>query len=163
MKRKGNTSDYTNQRNEELRAAFFSQGQYSTSDSVLKKTLQTPASRFWVDPDRARDIMSRIEKDPDCMKKMYPERKRMYTALYEKYCEIRRQFPDQPKIQAVTIAIYSGAPEFFLSTITGKHDDMLMTRAIGLHICLNEMTTPRPADAPTPYHTLRRAFTPPLF
>lgn len=26
--------------------------------------------------------------------------------------------------------------------ITGKHDDILMTRAIGLHICLNEMTQP---------------------
>lgn len=28
--------------------------------------------------------------------------------------------------------------------ISGKHDDMLMTRAIGLHICINEMTDPKP-------------------
>lgn len=27
--------------------------------------------------------------------------------------------------------------------ISGKHDDMLMTRAIGLHICFNEMTRPQ--------------------
>ena len=27
--------------------------------------------------------------------------------------------------------------------ITGKHDDLLMTRAIGLHICFNEMELPR--------------------
>jgi hypothetical protein len=27
--------------------------------------------------------------------------------------------------------------------ITGKHDDLLMTRAIGLHICFYEMDTPR--------------------
>lgn len=27
--------------------------------------------------------------------------------------------------------------------ITGKHDDLLMTRAIGLHICFNEMEIPR--------------------
>lgn len=28
--------------------------------------------------------------------------------------------------------------------VSGKHDDMLMTRAIGLHIALNEMAAPRP-------------------
>jgi hypothetical protein len=27
--------------------------------------------------------------------------------------------------------------------ITGKHDDLLMTRAIGLHICFNEMELPK--------------------
>ena len=26
--------------------------------------------------------------------------------------------------------------------IDGKHDDLLVTRAIGLHICFNEMDTP---------------------
>ena len=32
--------------------------------------------------------------------------------------------------------------------ISGKHDDMLMTRAIGLHICFNEMCAPVRTDAP---------------
>ncbi|MDE6023373.1 MAG: terminase, partial [Muribaculaceae bacterium] len=46
--------------------------------------------------------------------------------------------------------------------ITGKHDDMLMTRAIGLHICLNEMTPPVPiSSAPRP--TLRRIHQPSFF
>ena len=27
--------------------------------------------------------------------------------------------------------------------VTGKHDDMLMTRAIGMHVCFNEMRAPR--------------------
>ncbi|MDE6855447.1 MAG: hypothetical protein K2J34_03145, partial [Muribaculaceae bacterium] len=47
--------------------------------------------------------------------------------------------------------------------ITGKHDDMLMTRAIGLHICLNEMTDPRPTDALRPRAQLRGAIQPNLF
>ena len=47
--------------------------------------------------------------------------------------------------------------------ITGKHDDMLMTRAIGLHICLNEMTDPRPTDALRPRAQLRGAIQPTLF
>ena len=115
MKKKGNTSDFIAQRNAELKKAFFSQDHYSTSDASLAKTLKTPTSRFWVDPDRARDVMSRIEHDPKCMDGMDAERRRMYGALFEKYQEIRRQYPDQSKIQAVTMAIYSGAPEFYLS------------------------------------------------
>lgn len=116
MKKKGSTSDFMHQRNAELRAAFFNQGQYSTSDKVLERTLRTPTSRFWVDPDRARDVISRIEKDPEYIDTMYPERRRMYSSLFRKYREIKRQFPTRSKIQAVTMAIYSGAPEFFLST-----------------------------------------------
>ena len=115
MKKKGSTSDFIDQRNAELRAAFFSQEQYSTSDKAMEKTLRTPASRFWVDPDRARDVISRIEKDPKFLEGMYPERRRMYDALIRKYNEIRRQFPSRSKIHAVTMAIYSGAPEFYLS------------------------------------------------
>ncbi|MDE5586271.1 MAG: hypothetical protein K2I92_08010 [Muribaculaceae bacterium] len=115
MKKKGSTSDFISQRNAELRKAFFSQNHYSTSDTVMKQTISTPSSRFWVDPARARDIISRIEKDPDILQRMYPERKRMYAALYRKYREIQSRFPARSKIQNVTMAIYSGAPEFFIS------------------------------------------------
>ena len=115
MKKKGSTSDFTGQRNKELRAAFFSQDNYSTSDANMRQTVKSPSSRFWVDPDRARDMMSRIEKDPDCLLGMNEERRRMYAELFRKYQQICRQFPGQSKIRSVTMAIYSGAPEFYLS------------------------------------------------
>lgn len=51
---------------------------------------------------------------------------------------------------------YERRPNGSYGAVTGKHDDMLMTRAIGLHICLNEMTEPRRRDA-APKPTLRRA------
>ncbi len=115
MKRKGSTSDFIPQRNSELRAAFFNQGIYSTADPVMQKTVKCPASRFWVDPERARDVISRMEKDPESTKGMHLERQRMYEALYKRYQEIRQQFPHHNKIEALSIAIYSGAPEFYLS------------------------------------------------
>ena len=40
--------------------------------------------------------------------------------------------------------------------ITGKHDDLLMTRAIGLHICFNEMDLPRIINKTT-YHKTAHA------
>ncbi|MDE5795200.1 MAG: hypothetical protein K2I08_10825 [Muribaculaceae bacterium] len=120
MKKKGSRSDFNAQRDAELRQAFFNQGVYSTNDRVIKRTVKTPTSRFWVDPDRARDIMSRIEKDPSSIKRMNPERQRMYLSLYEKYQKLRRKCPSYSKIEAVTIAIYSGAPEFFLAPSTAR-------------------------------------------
>lgn len=37
---------------------------------------------------------------------------------------------------------YEKKPNGAYGAITGKHDDLLMTRAIGLHICFNEMDLP---------------------
>ncbi len=121
MKKKGCTSDFIPQRNSELRAAFFNQDAYSTADPVMQKTVKSPASRFWVDPERARDVISRMEKDPSSTKGMLPERQRMYKDLYKRYQEIRRQFPQHNKIEAVTIAIYAGAPEFYLSPSRARY------------------------------------------
>lgn len=38
---------------------------------------------------------------------------------------------------------YERKPNGSLGAISGRHDDLLMTRAIGLHICYNEMPLPR--------------------
>ncbi len=120
MKKKGCKCDFHDERNAELRSAFFNQGVYSTSDDVLRRAIKTPTSRFWVDPDRARDVISRYEKNPRSILGMHPERRRMYLALFEKYQHFRRQYPSDPKIKAISMAIYSGAPEFFLATPTAR-------------------------------------------
>ncbi len=120
MKKKGSISDYNAERNAELRAAFFNQDVYSTADSVMKKLIKTPTSRFWVDPERARDVMSRMEKDPEALSGMIPERQRMYKALFKKYQKLRRRRPAPTKIEAVTSAIFSGAPEFFITPSTAR-------------------------------------------
>ncbi|MCM1491384.1 MAG: hypothetical protein NC095_11270 [Muribaculum sp.] len=121
MKRKGSTSDFTADRNKELREKFFSQKVYSTTDTALMKTLKTPSTRFWVDPDRARDVLSSIKKNPAVLNKMYPERQRMYKALMSKYEEIQQRHPDKSRVECVAMAIYSGAPEFFLTPSAARN------------------------------------------
>ncbi len=39
--------------------------------------------------------------------------------------------------------VYERKPNGAYGAIVGKHDDMLMTRAIGLHICFHDMEIPR--------------------
>lgn len=120
MKRKGSKCDFTEKRNEELRKAFFSQDIYSTGDENLRKVLATPTSRFWVDPDNARDVISRVEKNPELLSHMKPERERMYRALLARYVEIRHRYPERSKVACVSMAIYSGAPEFFITPSTAR-------------------------------------------
>ncbi len=58
---------------------------------------------------------------------------------------------------------YERRPNGSYGAVTGKHDDMLMTRAIGLHICFNEMAAPRPADSNRFQAGGRRTIQPTLF
>lgn len=44
---------------------------------------------------------------------------------------------------------YERKPNGSLGAIAGEHDDLLMTRAIGLHICFNEMPLPAPIKKTT--------------
>ncbi len=120
MKRKGSRSDFAQERNAELRAAFFSQNNYNTDLNNMERLVATPASRFWVDPYRARDVMSRMETNPDALSGMIPQRRRMYAALFKRYSEIRKRNPGMPKIECVSAAIFDGAPEFFITPRTAR-------------------------------------------
>lgn len=120
MKKKGNRCEFHEKRASELKMAFFSQNSYSTSDEAMKKILKTPTSRFWVEPERARDVLTRMERNSDYLSGMHPDRQRMYKVLFEKYQELRLKNPGESKISCVTMAIYSGAPEFFLSPSTAR-------------------------------------------
>ena len=46
--------------------------------------------------------------------------------------------------------VYERKPNGAFGAIVGKHDDLLMTRAIGLHICLFEMPIPKIVERPQP-------------
>ncbi len=58
---------------------------------------------------------------------------------------------------------YERRPNGSYGAVSGRHDDMLMTRAIGLHICFNEMRAPRKDSSPDGKGSLRYAWQPSLF
>lgn len=120
MKKKGSTSDFAYARNEELRRAFFDHGIYSTADEVMEEVVSRPSSRFWVDPDRARDIVSRYRRDSTALDGMLPRRRRMYKALDSRCAEFERRNPGKSMIHCMTMAVYSAAPEFYLSPATAR-------------------------------------------
>lgn len=120
MKKKGSISDFACARNEELRRAFFDQGVYSTADEVMEKVVKTPSSRFWVDPERARDIVSRYRRDPHSIDRMIPTRREMYRTLSRRCADLEKRHPDKSMIHCMTLAVYSAAPEFYLAPSTAR-------------------------------------------
>lgn len=124
MKKKGSTSDYIEERNAELRERFFSQKGYEvntyTTDHLLERAVKSGSSRFWVDPYRARDIISRYDRDPHSLDRMLPGRRAMYRELYARFAEIRHANPCASMIECVSRAILSPAPEFYLTFHTAR-------------------------------------------
>ena len=51
---------------------------------------------------------------------------------------------------------YEKKPNGAFGAIVGKHDDLLMTRAIGLHICFFEMDVPKFVSRITSYKPKRK-------
>ena len=54
---------------------------------------------------------------------------------------------------------YERKPNGSMGAVPGKHDDLLMTRAIGLHVCLNEMAPPTITARANPRQRKRTATT----
>lgn len=124
MKKKGSKSDYINERNAELRRRYFDRSAYesrmASNEAMLENAVKSPCSRFWVDPDRARDILSRYRRDPRALDSMLPGRKAMYLELYARYQEIQKANPGMSMIGCVSIAVFSRAPQFFISPATAR-------------------------------------------
>lgn len=120
MKKKGSTSDFATERNQEIRRAFFDQGIYSTADEVMEKVVKRPCSRFWIEPLRARDIVSRYRRDARSLDGMRAHRREMFRMLDIRCAEYERRFPKKSMIRCMTMAVYSGAPEFYMSPATAR-------------------------------------------
>lgn len=124
MKKQGSISDFMEERDTELRDLFLSrsgrEAALYTTDHLLERAVKSPSSRFWVDPERARDILSRYSKDAHALDRMLPGRRAMYEALYARYASIRESKPLASMIECVTEAVYSEAPEFFLTPWTAR-------------------------------------------
>lgn len=87
----------------------------------MEKVVKSPSSRFWVDPDRARDIVSRYRREPRSLDGMIPSRRAMYKTLSRRCAEFELRYPDRPMVHCMEMAVYSGAPEFYLSPGTARN------------------------------------------
>ncbi|MDE6379486.1 MAG: terminase, partial [Muribaculaceae bacterium] len=154
------------------------------ADSLLvieSNTLETRDPDRYVDGDQAAFILDQIR---DCYPNLYARRQspedivegrpRKYgfhtnvstkPMVISNLVKVVREglYIERDERCLDELLTYERRPNGSFGAITGKHDDMLMTRAIGLHICFNEMLPPR-STTERPYSSpLRRTIQPALF
>lgn len=117
MKKKGAVSDFTKQRNEELKNAFKAQlyllGTIPTEE-LFTRAAKMPASRFWVSERRAAEVISKMLKG-DMMFGMNRKKREMYVEILIRVREEMRREPGITVTEATFRAVNSPAPEFYLT------------------------------------------------
>lgn len=128
---------------------------------IESNTLETHDKERNVDGDQSQFILNQIKEVYD---NLY-ERKQSEEAIVEgapKRYGFHTNVSTKPMIISTLVKVirenlyterderclaefinYEKKPNGAFGAIAGKHDDLLMTRAIGLHICFYEMQTPR--------------------
>lgn len=117
MKKKGAVSDFTKQRNEELKNAFKAQlhllGTIPTEE-LFTRAAKMPASRFWVSERRAAEVISKMLKG-DMMFGMNRKKREMYVEILIRVKEEMHREPGITVTEATFRAVNSPAPEFYLT------------------------------------------------
>lgn len=134
---------------------------------IESNTLETHDKERSVDGDQSSYILSQIKGEYDNLYARRQSEEDIIAGIPKKY-GFHTNVSTKPMIistlvKAIRETAYTEREERCLDeylqyerrqngsfgAITGKHDDILMTRAIGLHICFYEMDTPREIMRPT--------------
>ncbi|MBD5203850.1 MAG: hypothetical protein HDS82_03120 [Bacteroidales bacterium] len=122
MKKKGSISDFTGIRNGELYRSFSTQlrnPMVENNGELYLNTVKSPCSRFWVSERRAAEVVSALRKGSN-LPAMLEEKRRMYEEIYKRTEDILVKNPELSLSRAVEQAVWSPAPEFYLSPETAR-------------------------------------------
>lgn len=92
-----------------------------------------PSPRYWCSESQAACAISERIRGVVPKKEPYPERKRLYDSIYEKYKELRKSRPNDSLAMIAFDIVNSHAPESFLSpdsakVILNRHKNKLRIR-----------------------------------
>lgn len=117
MRKKGSVCDYIEQRNIELLRAFkarLREVRHIHFPSLMVLVVNTPTSRFWVSEARASIILSAMFRGVDVISKMRSSKREMFTEIYRRAVEYRREHPEATIPQVAFRVVNSPAPKFYL-------------------------------------------------
>lgn len=122
MKHIGTKSEYTKQRNADLISVYrrkLSECKTILLTDVLRETVNEQSKRFWVSEERAVGVVMKMLKG-DTLKNMSPMKREMFTEIYRRVMEEKRQAPYKTITEIVTSIIDSPAPKFYLTPGSAK-------------------------------------------
>lgn len=119
MKHKGSAFEYERQRDENLLRVYRTlMGTLAVTSQyeIYCKTIASPADRFWVSEERAVAVIASMSSDYNgTLKKMLPQKQRMYTEIYKRTMKLLKANRGMSRAEAVTEVVQSPAPEFYLT------------------------------------------------
>ena len=92
---------------------------------VLRKTVESPAKRFYISSDRVYGVLVRWKKKGEIIKLITEERQEMYEEIYRRVLELEKSMPDLPLLHVIEIIIEQPAPKFY---ITPKSADVILCK-----------------------------------
>lgn len=117
MKKRGSTSDFTIDRDRELHESFMHILR-TERDIPLRRMFamaaKRPSSRFWVSEPRAAIVVSHMREGRQ-LPAMLPKRREMFEEIRRRAESIMAKDPSLCLTHAVNEAIYTEAPEFYLT------------------------------------------------
>lgn len=122
MKKTGTKFEYSEQRNANLLAVYrrkLYESKVIRLSDVLRETVNTQSERFWVSEERAVGVVMKMIKG-DTLKDMSPMKREMFTEIYRRVMEEKKQAPHKTITDIVTHIVNCPAPKFYLTPGSAK-------------------------------------------
>ena len=118
MRKNGAVCDFTRERNEELKRAFRHcrrTGNYRTTDDIFGLMAAMPASRFYINEQRARNLIAEKWKKGSWNPKTLKNKLEMIKEIERRVVSLMAKDPSLCLDDAVVAVVYSPAPSFYMT------------------------------------------------
>ena len=117
MKKTGNTSDFKEERDQDLHRSFMEV--LKTAVGVPLREMfglaaARPSRRFWVSEGRASIVIGAMMRGEALSDKVLPKRRAMYEEIYRRVRQCMEENPRLCMTHAVNEVVYQPAPEFYI-------------------------------------------------
>lgn len=92
---------------------FGDSAKYKSRQEIFEEVVNSEAKQFYVSPESAMKIISKIDRGKGCNIKN-PDKRKMYYDIYEIFISFRKEHPCASMKDAIYNIIYSKAPCFYL-------------------------------------------------
>jgi len=125
MKTPGSQCDYIRERTDDLMRAYrevvdrmFSGNAHVRSSTIYDTVVTMPSKRFWVSPERASIVLSRIFQGT--CPKLSKNKRMMFDELARRVKALKQECPKTPLLYLVEKVILQPAPSFYMSPCSAR-------------------------------------------
>lgn len=119
MRKKGAVCDFIEERNEELKQAFREcrrSGDYKTTDDIFGLMAKRPVSRFYINEQRARNLIADKWKKGKWSGKILRKKQEMIEEIERRVIALMTKDRTLSLDDAVVAVVFSEAPSFYMTT-----------------------------------------------